>query len=116
MDVRASRRIWRNWARDQRCAPRAIEEPGSEAEVTDALERAAAAGLPVRVAGSGHSFTDAACTDGTLLSLRRMGRVLDADPASGLVEVEAGIRLRELGVELAKRGLAMENLGDVDAQ
>jgi L-gulonolactone oxidase len=45
-----------------------------------------------------------------------MARVLDADPDSGLVEVQAGIRLRELGPALAQRGLAMENLGDVDAQ
>jgi L-gulonolactone oxidase len=30
--------------------------------------------------------------------------------------VQGGIRLRELGAELARHGLAMENLGDVDAQ
>src|SRR3954454_10523201 len=114
MDVRASRRIWRNWARDQRCAPRAIEEPGSEAEVTDALERAAAAGLPVRVAGSGHSFTDIACTDGVMLRLGRVNRVLEAD--GGLANLEAGILLHDLGPALAERGLAMENLGDVDKQ
>ena len=30
--------------------------------------------------------------------------------------VEAGITLRELGPELAERGLALENQGDVDAQ
>jgi L-gulonolactone oxidase len=107
---------WSNWAGDQVCAPAAYEEPASEAELVEAIARARAAGRELRVAGSGHSFTDAACTDGHMLSLRRMGRVLDADPASGLVEVEAGIRLRELGPELAERGLAMENLGDVDAQ
>ncbi|MEA2450953.1 MAG: L-gulono,4-lactone dehydrogenase, partial [Thermoleophilaceae bacterium] len=51
-----------------------------------------------------------------MVSLRRMDRVLDVDAASGLVRVQAGIRLRELGPALAERGLAMENLGDVDAQ
>jgi L-gulonolactone oxidase len=44
-----------------------------------------------------------------------MDRVLDDDGA-GLVRVQGGIRLHELGIELARRGLAMENLGDVDAQ
>jgi FAD-linked oxidoreductase len=107
---------WSNWTGDQRCAPARFAEPRSEAEIVEEVGRAAAVGLPVRVAGSGHSFTDAACTDGAMLSLRRMNRVLDADPGSGLAEVEAGIRLRELGVELAARGLALENLGDVDAQ
>ncbi len=70
--------------------------------------------MPMRVVGHGHSFTDIACTDGHMLSLHRMRRVLRAD--GELVEVEAGIRLRELGPALAERGLAMENLGDVDAQ
>jgi FAD-linked oxidoreductase len=84
--------------------------------VVAAVERAAADGAVLRVAGAGHSFTDIACTDGHLLSLRRMARVLDADPASGLVRVQAGIRLRELAEELARRGLALENQGDIDAQ
>ena len=66
------------------------------------------------MAGSGHSFTDIALTDGLHVSLRRMNQVLDSDGT--LVRVQGGIRLRELGLELARRGLAMENLGDVDAQ
>jgi len=108
--------MWRNWAGDQRCDPAAIERPGSVAEIVAALERAAAAGQRVRVAGSGHSFTDAACTDGRLLSLQRMDRVLDVDRASGLVRVEAGISIHELSAALASHGLAFENLGDIDVQ
>lgn len=108
--------MWRNWAGDQRCAPAAIERPGSAAEIAAAIERAAAAGQRVRVAGSGHSFTDAACTDGRLLSLERMDRVLDVDRASGLVRVEAGIRIHALSAALAEHGLAFENLGDIDVQ
>src|SRR3954449_6843978 len=106
--------IWRNWAGDQRCAPVAIEEPGSEEGVAEALERASAAGHRVRAAGSGHSFTDIACTDGVMVSLKRMNRVVEAGGNS--VEVESGITLHDLGPALAQRGLAMENLGDVDAQ
>src|SRR3954464_14742388 len=107
---------WRNWAGDQICSPAERVEPGSEAELLAALERPAAVGgaARVRVAGAGHSFTDIALTDGVQVSLRNMSRVLDAD--GPLVRVQGGIRLRELGVELARRGLAMENLGDVDAQ
>jgi L-gulonolactone oxidase len=108
--------MWRNWAGDQRCAPVALERPGSVAEIVAALERAAAAGQRVRVAGSGHSFTDAVCTDGRLLSLVRMDRVLDVDRASGLVRVEAGIAIHALSAALASHGLAFENLGDIDVQ
>ncbi len=70
----------------------------------------------VRVAGAGHSFTDAVLTDGTLLSLERMDRVLDVDRSSGLVRVEAGITLGALSDELWRHGLAFENLGDIDVQ
>lgn len=68
----------------------------------------------LRPVGSGHSFTDAACTDGVLVDVARMCRVLSVDGAD--VTVEAGIRLRDLGEELASRGLALENQGDVDMQ
>ncbi len=107
---------WRNWAGDEGCAPRAIERPRGVAELVGALERATAAGERVRVAGSGHSFTDVACSDGRLLSLARMDRVLDVDRASGRVRVEAGITLHALSAALAEHGLAFENLGDIDVQ
>lgn len=108
--------IWTNWAGEQRCAPAALERPRSEEEVAAAVTRARDAGRTVRVAGSGHSFTDIACTDGTLLHLGAMDRVLDADRESGRVRVQAGITLHELGKALAERGLAMENQGDIDRQ
>jgi L-gulonolactone oxidase len=101
---------WSNWAGDQICSPARRVEPGSEEELAEALRGAAR----VRVAGSGHSFTDIALTDGLQVSLRRMSSVLDV--SGSLVRVQGGIRLRELGEELARNGLAMENLGDVDAQ
>ncbi len=104
---------WVNWARTQRCEPAAIERPGSRAELAAVLERAPG---PVRLAGAGHSFTGAVLTSGTLISLDRMARVLDADPASGLVRVEAGMTLNRLSGELHVRGLALPNLGDIDVQ
>jgi L-gulonolactone oxidase len=107
---------WSNWTGDQRCAPDAIVRPGSEAELAAAVRAAVARGRGVRAAGSGHSFTDAACTDGTMIDLGGMQRVLAADPASGRVTVEAGITLHQLGRELAARGLALHNQGDIDAQ
>ena len=104
--------MWTNWSGGQRCAPAAFERPGSRAEVAEAV----GAARSVRAVGAGHSFSAAVPTDGTLLSLDRLDRVLDADPPSGLVRVEAGIRLRRLSRELLARGLALPNLGDIDAQ
>jgi L-gulono-1,4-lactone dehydrogenase len=68
----------------------------------------------VKVAGAGHSFTDIACTDGLMLDLSRMNRVVRVEGDE--VTVEPGITIRELGPALAERGLALENQGDVDAQ
>jgi L-gulono-1,4-lactone dehydrogenase len=107
---------WRNWAGDQRCAPAAIERPGTRAELVDAIGRAAAAGRTVRASASGHSFTDIACTDGLMLRLERLNRVLDLDRSSGLVKVEAGIAIHDLAEALQTYGLALENQGDIDRQ
>ncbi len=107
---------WRNWAGDQRCRPAAIEHPAWIADVAAALERAAARGERVRVAGSGHSFSDLVLTDGRLLSLERMTRVIDIDRDAQLVRVQAGITIAQLSARLAEHGLALENLGDIDVQ
>lgn len=107
---------WTNWAGDQHCAPAKIVRPSTEDEVARIVADAAARGLTVRAAGSGHSFTDAVCTDGVLVDTSGLQRVLAADPDTGLVRVEAGIKLHELGKQLAAHGLALENQGDIDAQ
>jgi L-gulonolactone oxidase len=107
---------WRNWTGDQVCAPVAIERPRTREELVDAVTRAAAARRKVKVYGSGHSFSEAALTDGAMIDLSAMSRVLDADVSSGLVRVEGGIVLHELNQQLWARGLAMANLGDIDTQ
>ena len=106
--------MWSNWAGTQRCDPVAIERPKSAREVQSAVRRAIAANRTVRAAGSGHSFSACVPTDGTLIELGRLDRVLDVDGTA--VEVEAGITLAQLNVALAERGLALPNLGDIDAQ
>jgi FAD-linked oxidoreductase len=107
---------WRNWAGDQRCEPAEIIRPASRAELIESVAGAAEAGRAVRVAGSGHSFTDIACTDGVMLDVSALDRVLDVDRSSGLVRVEAGIVIGKLAEALDAAGLAMENQGDIDRQ
>jgi L-gulono-1,4-lactone dehydrogenase len=107
---------WVNWAGDQSCRPARIASPASVEELAEAIAAAAAAGQTVSVAGSGHSFTEAALTDGTLVRVEGLSGVLDADRSSGLVRVGAGTVLADLNEELAGLGLAMENLGDIDRQ
>jgi L-gulonolactone oxidase len=111
-----SGRSWSNWDRRQSCVPAERRQPGSKAELSAALERAAEAEMQVRVAGSGHSFTALVPTGGMLLDIGRMNRVLDVDLEAGLIRVEAGITLHELNATLDHLGRALENLGDIDRQ
>jgi L-gulonolactone oxidase len=108
--------IWRNWVGDQSCRPAEIVHPRTRDELVEVIGGAAAAGSKVSVAGSGHSFTEAALTDGTLIGIEALSGVIDADPSSGLVKVGGGTVLADLNEELHRLGLAMENLGDIDRQ
>jgi L-gulono-1,4-lactone dehydrogenase len=107
---------WRNWTGDQRCSPAELVRPADRDELAGALLAVAEAGSKVSIAGTGHSFTEAAMTDGTMIDLCALSGVVDADRASGLVKVRAGTVLAELNEELHRLGLAMENLGDIDRQ
>jgi FAD-linked oxidoreductase len=91
-------------------------QPRTEAEISAAVKDAAADRLPVRALGSGHSFTSAAATAGVALDLSLWTGITAADTQTGLVTVRSGTTLRRLNAELGGLGLAMANLGDIDAQ
>ncbi|MFI5499316.1 D-arabinono-1,4-lactone oxidase [Nocardia asteroides] len=107
---------WVNWAGEQRCSPAVVAAPRDVEELAEIVTAATAAGRTVRVAGSGHSFTDAVLTDGTLVDLAGLDRVLDVDTATGRVRVEAGLTLHAASPLLHSHGLAFPNLGDIDTQ
>lgn len=107
---------WVNWAGEQRCTPAVVAAPRGVEELAEIVTAAAEAGRTVRVAGSGHSFTDAVLTDGTLVDLGGLNRVLDVDTATGRVRVEAGLTLNAASPLLHEHGLAFPNLGDIDTQ
>lgn len=107
---------WQNWAGTATADPARRYWPRSAEEIADAVRAAAAAGLTVRALGSGHSFTPAAATSGAALDLSGWTGVVSADLASGFVTVRSGTTIRELNTLLDTVGLAMPNLGDIDAQ
>ncbi len=103
--------LWRNWSGIQHSYPVQRSAPKDEGELA-ALMRAAPA--PVRVTGSGHSFTALCATAGTLVSLDAMSGIdrWDGDEPT----VWAGTRLGALGPALAAKGRAMANLPDINKQ
>jgi L-gulono-1,4-lactone dehydrogenase len=107
---------WRNWAGTVTATPARWAQPRTEAEISAAVKEAAVAGLQVRALGSGHSFTPVAATRGLALDLSLWTGVTAADTRTGLVAVRSGTTLRALSAALAEIGLALANLGDIDAQ
>jgi L-gulonolactone oxidase len=107
---------WTNWAGTYSCSPTRIESPATQEEIVTIVRTAAARGERVKVIGSGHSFTDIACTDGCLVTLDHYSKVLDIDRDKATITAQAGITILQLSAALAEVGLAMENMGDVGYQ
>src|SRR3984957_6185229 len=107
---------WQNWAGTASADPVRRAWPRSTEQIGHAITAAAKDGLTVRALGSGHSFTPAAATTGVALDLSSWAGIVGADLDSGLVTVRSGTTIRELNATLDSLGLAMENLGDIDAQ
>ncbi|MEU1672806.1 D-arabinono-1,4-lactone oxidase [Streptomyces roseifaciens] len=107
---------WRNWAGNVTAHPVRTVAPASAAEVAEAVVRAAADGLRVKAAGTGHSFTAAAATDGLLIRPERLGGLRAIDRAAGTVTVGAGTTLRHLNTTLSAHGLSLANMGDIMEQ
>ena len=85
-------------------------------DVVAAVTDAAARGAHVKMPGSGHSFTDVALTDGTLLRPTALTGVVGVDRGAMTVTALAGTTLRELNATLVRLGLSLHNMGDVEDQ
>ena len=107
---------WQNWAGTATADPARRYWPQTAEAIAEAVKDAASAGLAVRALGSGHSFTPAAATSGAALDLSGWTGVISADSTTGLVTVRSGTTIRALNAALDALGLAMPNLGDIDAQ
>jgi L-gulono-1,4-lactone dehydrogenase len=108
---------WRNWAGTASATPSRWVRAVSAEDISAAVKLAASAGLTVRALGSGHSFTAAAaCGGGIALDLSGFTGIVSSDVSTGLVTVRSGTTIRSLNRALDGLGLAMANLGDIDAQ
>ncbi|MDI1459611.1 D-arabinono-1,4-lactone oxidase [Catellatospora sp. KI3] len=111
-----SGRVWRNWSRIESVTPARVAYPGSPDEVVREIAAARADGLRVKPIGAGHSFTGIAIAPGVQLDLRNLQGVVRVDQARNRVTLAAGTHLYRLPELLAPYGLALQNMGDIDAQ
>ncbi|MGX6605368.1 D-arabinono-1,4-lactone oxidase [Micromonosporaceae bacterium Da 78-11] len=107
-------RRWTNWGGNQQSVAVDVLTPGSVDEVTSQVKEASGSGRRIKAVGSGHSFTAIAVADDQRLLLHRMTDLIGIN--GQLVTVQAGMPLSKLNALLAEHGLAMPNLGDIDAQ
>jgi L-gulono-1,4-lactone dehydrogenase len=107
---------WRNWARSHRAEPSVVLEPTTIDGVRRAVGRVREAGGTLRPVGSGHSFSAAARPDDAQLDVGALTGLVDLDLALRRATVLAGTTIRECSALLAGHGLALDALGDVDAQ
>lgn len=74
-----------------------VFEPRSEAEVVQAFEIARTSGRRVVLRGNGRSYGDAnIAAEAILLDIRRMNRILDWNPQTGVLHAEAGATIEQL--------------------
>ncbi|WP_407288148.1 D-arabinono-1,4-lactone oxidase [Streptomyces sp. BP-8] len=107
---------WRNWAGNVTARPARSVAPANTEELAAAVRAAAADGLTVKAAGTGHSFTPAAATDGLLIRPERLTGVRRIDREAGTATVAAGTPLKHLNQTLAAHGLSLTNMGDIMEQ
>lgn len=105
-----------NWAGNVTFRPTRVVYPETESDVQRLVLQAANDRQKIRVIGSGHSFSALCKTEHILLSLDTYQGLVAVDKDRLQATVKAGTKLKALGELLFREGLAMENLGDIDAQ
>jgi alditol oxidase len=99
----------RNWAGNVEYHARRLLEP----ESLEALQEAVRSSRSLRALGSRHAFNGIADTTGDQVSLARLRRVFELDPAAGTVTVDAATRYGDLARPLHAAGFALHNLASL---
>ena len=111
--MKLNRGKWHNWSCGVSCKPKASVAPKDEMELAAAIRTAVA---PVRVPGTGHSFTPVCASDGTLIDLSAFSGLRRVDAFAPTATFGAATPLWAFGPALHPHGLALKNMGDIDRQ
>lgn len=109
-------KLWSNWSGFVKSVPVKVVYPVSIADVIEVVKECRTTRKTLRVVGAGHSFTPLVSTNDVVMSLDELSGLIEVNAANQTALMWAGTRLHELGHLLWQNGLAMENLGDIDAQ
>lgn len=103
---------WRNWSGLESALPTRQVAPESAEEIAAIIQ----AGEPVKMAGTGHSFTGIAVPVGVQLLPTGLSGVIDVDRDAMTVTAYAGTQLKALNSSLEHLGLSLHNMGDIAEQ
>lgn len=82
-----------------------LYRPTHVEQIAELFGGAAAQGLTIAPRGAGRSYGDAALNGGqVVLDLQRMNRVLDWDPAAGVIRAEPGVTIEQLWLHTLEDG------------
>lgn len=99
--VRTDAAVLREYAHDKwhaACPPEAVVLPGSTEQVAALMRYASAHSIPVTPRGAGVGYVGGCvpARGGIVLSLERMNRILEVNPADGVAVAEAGVLTADL--------------------
>jgi xylitol oxidase len=98
-----------NWAGNITFGAARFHRPATIPELQDLVVRSTRA----RALGTGHAFNHLADTDGDLIAVGGLPRVIEVDARSEAVTVSAGVSYGELAVALNRAGRALPNLASL---
>ena len=102
---------WTNWAKTTTCNPEHILFPNSQKELKDIVVSNLEKLKPLKVVGNSGSYNSNFHTDGNLISLKHLNKVLDIDVKNKTISAEAGISIPELIEAASKYDLGLSSLG-----
>jgi FAD-linked oxidoreductase len=105
--------VWRNWSGYVAAQPQSLLAPQDQDELSAAIKTAPG---PIRIAGSGHSFTPLVKSEGTILSLDSFQGLKAHDPQMLCATVGAGTQIGAMTKLLSAVGQGLPNMGDIDRQ
>ena len=106
----------KNWSGYLTWDPKKILYPESEEEIQKIVKSAISENQKIRTIGSGHSFTPLCATNDILISLDKYQGLISSDKDKLTATVKGGTKLFFLNELLHDKGMALENMGDIDQQ
>lgn len=104
---------WTDYSLLQVCTPSHWHQPSSVLELRNLIKHITENKEKLKVVAAAHSMSSIAMTNGHLINLDKINKVIKVDKEKKQVTVQAGIRLKQLTEFLATQNLSLKNVGQI---